>query len=462
MIVTCEKCSTRFELDEDRIPSAGAQLRCSRCKHSFFLPHPSASETDSVHAIAEEAAADATAGVPDATSDLGSAPDEEDDWQFSEEIRTAGDDELDGSDGFEEPGGGIFDEGFDVSALGGDSSSGDLEIDGSFTGPGGDAGSQLDPNALNESGLEIGEVEGPTETVEPSTTPTPPPTVDAPDAGVEAGHDESSFGSVDDFTSWMEDEDDPSPAADESVPQADAAESPVDHAEDPEDPESWDLAPDSDLGSRPTKALPRAVGSISAGAALAERIGSQGAEAASPTPYADELSEPSTLNRVISRLGALAGWAVAIPIVAYVAYLAFESDWKRWAPAPQSYVAGTLAAETTRTAWVETSRSGSLLVVDGVVRNTGASVLWLEGLEIILLGEQGERIPGSSQSLGTPLPEETMREAPLPALQQALAMAHKGFLANPLAPGEVRPFQTIVTELPEGARRLLLEKTEKR
>ena len=37
MVVTCEKCHTRFLLDEDRIKGAKVKARCSRCEHVFWV-----------------------------------------------------------------------------------------------------------------------------------------------------------------------------------------------------------------------------------------------------------------------------------------------------------------------------------------------------------------------------------------------------------------------------------------
>ncbi|MED5263035.1 MAG: zinc-ribbon domain-containing protein [Myxococcota bacterium] len=37
MIVTCEACDTRFQLDDERIPSEGVRVRCSCCRHGFFV-----------------------------------------------------------------------------------------------------------------------------------------------------------------------------------------------------------------------------------------------------------------------------------------------------------------------------------------------------------------------------------------------------------------------------------------
>ena len=56
MVVSCQKCHTRFQLDEARIPKKGVRVRCSKCKHAFFVGKPGA-EDDALHGLAEEAAA---------------------------------------------------------------------------------------------------------------------------------------------------------------------------------------------------------------------------------------------------------------------------------------------------------------------------------------------------------------------------------------------------------------------
>jgi len=45
MIVTCASCLTKFNLDDSRIPAKGAKVRCSRCKHVFYVaPLPETKE----------------------------------------------------------------------------------------------------------------------------------------------------------------------------------------------------------------------------------------------------------------------------------------------------------------------------------------------------------------------------------------------------------------------------------
>jgi len=40
MIVTCASCLTKFNLDDSRIPSKGTNVRCSRCRHVFYVVPP--------------------------------------------------------------------------------------------------------------------------------------------------------------------------------------------------------------------------------------------------------------------------------------------------------------------------------------------------------------------------------------------------------------------------------------
>jgi predicted Zn finger-like uncharacterized protein len=40
MIITCASCLTKFNLDDSRIPTKGVKVRCSRCKHIFYVVPP--------------------------------------------------------------------------------------------------------------------------------------------------------------------------------------------------------------------------------------------------------------------------------------------------------------------------------------------------------------------------------------------------------------------------------------
>jgi predicted Zn finger-like uncharacterized protein len=57
MIIRCENCNVRFNLDENRIKESGSKVRCSKCQHIFVAYRPaSAEEGAPVPDVAEESA----------------------------------------------------------------------------------------------------------------------------------------------------------------------------------------------------------------------------------------------------------------------------------------------------------------------------------------------------------------------------------------------------------------------
>ena len=40
MVIICPECSTKFRVKAERIPDAGAKVRCARCKHVFLAQKP--------------------------------------------------------------------------------------------------------------------------------------------------------------------------------------------------------------------------------------------------------------------------------------------------------------------------------------------------------------------------------------------------------------------------------------
>jgi predicted Zn finger-like uncharacterized protein len=101
VVVVCQKCRTRFQLDESRLSPKGVRVRCSRCKHAFFVA-PRATDDQTLHGLAAEAAASGRAArrKPGPAVDLpgpgqtdaelsrslaaaSSADEPEADWQFN-------------------------------------------------------------------------------------------------------------------------------------------------------------------------------------------------------------------------------------------------------------------------------------------------------------------------------------------------------------------------------------------
>jgi predicted Zn finger-like uncharacterized protein len=40
MIVQCERCQTKFKLNDERVPKGGGKARCSKCQHIFIIEKP--------------------------------------------------------------------------------------------------------------------------------------------------------------------------------------------------------------------------------------------------------------------------------------------------------------------------------------------------------------------------------------------------------------------------------------
>ncbi|MBK7950380.1 MAG: zinc-ribbon domain-containing protein [Deltaproteobacteria bacterium] len=470
VIVTCQECSTSFQLDDARIPASGARVRCSRCKHAFFLPNPSASQSEAVHAVVEQVVQGKLGGTPEPTRDLGPAArtersgagarsePEEEDWQFSQEIRVAGDDERDEeraeveiavgtpsaarADSFDLTG--DFGRGFDPETLAGEEAP--------------QASRGREDKARKAGPAKSG---GPAAESGKSAHPAPV-------------RDETSFGSIDDFSSLIEDEDlsidldapprPPPPPRPSARPAARGADATSGAAEDLGDPESWDIV-GGEGARRATSRVAALIrpksGPGKSSATEASRPGGLDlfAEAELP-PIRDDLDEASARGAVPwAAVGRLAGWAVTLVSVAVVFGSLVRPEWSRRGTEPQRLEIGPFVAETARVGWVESSRSGLLLVFEGELRNTGSTPLRPIPLQLSLLDQSGERLADPPIEAGMPLDAFTLREA---SPQQLVAEREESvarWLAAPLSPGEARRFTAVATveELPRSARRVALE-----
>ena len=46
MIITCENCTKKFEVDADLIPDRGRLLQCMKCQHTWFFKNAISTDTD--------------------------------------------------------------------------------------------------------------------------------------------------------------------------------------------------------------------------------------------------------------------------------------------------------------------------------------------------------------------------------------------------------------------------------
>jgi len=97
LIVTCEQCATQFHLDDAKVPPGGVRVRCSRCKHAFFIEPPGeAPDLGRVDRAAQDALDAEAPPAPAPTEDLSAPsatfdsdfedsddPTNESDWEFN-------------------------------------------------------------------------------------------------------------------------------------------------------------------------------------------------------------------------------------------------------------------------------------------------------------------------------------------------------------------------------------------
>jgi predicted Zn finger-like uncharacterized protein len=101
VVVVCESCSTRFRIDDARIPAKGRLVRCSQCKATFIAKPQDASFEETVQEVVAEVTGSGGQPVPEPAADLfdaggedlgetatrPGAPADDERWEFDEEPR---------------------------------------------------------------------------------------------------------------------------------------------------------------------------------------------------------------------------------------------------------------------------------------------------------------------------------------------------------------------------------------
>ncbi len=461
MIVTCPECDTSFQLDESRIPKKGIRVRCSRCKHAFHLAHPSVSASEAVDEVVQEAVTNEAAPPPAPTADLGdpgasatAAPrseiNNEDaaEWEFNQDIPSTDDDR--GSDGGE-----LFDTGFDRDAPSGLDLATDAAAEASppdpapapepaAAAPVADAAADTPPGLQADAGLDIDAGLG----VETGSA------ADAPASDGEA----SAFGSVDDFSSLMDD--DPidaigAPQADETADElrAQAAEASATYAgegqaDDLGDPEKWDFfdgaAPPETQAPSPQKVALGRIGQLSGTSSAAEDL----ADDWSPGPVAD-VAEKGRVALLLESAGRIVGWTVVIVGFTLGVVSGLWTTAESFVAGERVTQVGPLEAVDMRAQWVDTARAGRLLVVSGGLRNPAPRPVVIPGaLEIALLDRMGAPLGLPSVSAGVALSERQLRELPAEVLTRVRAQAAAQLQSASIPSGGLLPFQVLIFDAP--------------
>ena len=418
MIVTCEKCDTRYRLDESRLSGRGSRVRCSRCKHSFQVKAEAPSGVDAVNEVAEHAAAQAGAphvtqhdllriDTENAAAEAAKAPetsqadadDEDIDWQFNEvppvvpappEPPPKPAPVLDtGTDA--EP--------FDFGALP-DEEAGPQDTASDLLGG---AGSLLGDDASDLHGTPL----------DPSDTVVAPSKEPADDAG---------------FDGWKSlidgEERDENEAVDASAPGAAAA---------------AEASPEVD----PSPGKKVAIGRLAL-VAQGDAVEPVARQRAAPVG-------PPILSRTLNATG----WLSVLALLAFVVHGSLARSGQ--SPTRSAALAG-LVAEDVRGRFVENALGGTFYVVSGQLRKPEGQVSAAEALiQVSLLDAAGAPIEGGRTWAGPALSDAQLRESPPELLRAELATRARSLAQMPVGPVAVLQFDAIFEELPSGAERFLLE-----
>ncbi len=450
MIITCEKCDTRFKLDDDRIPAEGVKVRCSRCKHAFLAQKPESSiEAD--EAVADELARAASGALAEAsTAASGALAD-----AATPASGTLAEAPAPTGGAEEAPGAGGADTDDRTQALGA------LDTD--------ERTRMLDQGSVDfgaadsdeESDWEFNE-DPPVS--EPGIEPTPPgpeiasraseesaplaePEGEAPDSFANLGvmGEVGETRSADPMNEFL--------AAD----PGDAEPS----IEDVGRPEEWDLLGDiAEEGGESFEEHEPAPAAVPEEADPGVEVAREdGAEPSVAEPVAVEapveIPDAADLGPAPSWLQRGARWLGGAAVAGLLGLAAWGSLVPRptLAGGPVAASLGPLQAAEVRAHLVENALAGGLLVVSAELRNPGAAPRVPEGVvRVTLLDGSGRPIVGPEALLARAPSQRALRRESPERLIEAQRSGAQALARTPVAPGESIPVLALFAEAPLEAR----------
>jgi predicted Zn finger-like uncharacterized protein len=426
VIVTCEQCGTQFQLDDAKVPEDGIRVRCSRCKHAFFVESPQRPDVDRADSMARDALAEDPVPAAGQAPEPSRSEEGESDWQFNEDIEQP---QASGA-GYNAP----------VTA--------EAAVDDLL---GGDVGESLEPPAAGlEDGIDLG---GPDLDVDVSPSLeigdgddldlSPPP--EEPPAAAAFDLDAGSAPDLPEDTPELE----TSPALESEGTFGDPL-------EDLGDPDDWeklvpDEAPPAEVGEAAVAHTAQTAQPAPAEAGIVSDV------TAAASRYVEEPALDADIDEVASpvwivRARGVVAWALVSLLCAYAGMVGLWPSY--WTALPEEgplSVAG-LYTESIHGRWIENAVAGPIYVVSGGLHARSAASLPGETLlRIRLLDASGAPIAAESAVVAPPLTTEQLREWNLPDLREVQEAGAVRQAWEPLAPGDRRPFVAIVGRVPPSA-----------
>jgi predicted Zn finger-like uncharacterized protein len=454
LVVVCEKCETRFHLSDEKVPAKGARVRCSRCKHAFFVTPPGGGKEEAIEDVVAEVTDAGGTPTPEPAQDLldtdhgGAEPeprqrpaqlrgeergsgDFEEDWEFNDD--SSGEDPAQPE--FERP---RFGE-FDAAALDPAAKLSEPEI------ASGDTGLIGKPEISSGNAGLIGEPE----TAAGDTDLIGKPEIPAGDAGL-IGKPEPEIPPAGE----------PPPIDPAEAIRAREAELDAPAPDELGSPEDWDFVGKPEV-EPPAESAPAPAVSLAEEDSSAPP--SPVLEDSPVTPRAAQV-EPDQLpwaNR-LAGLASIGGWVLVVLAFSVGMSSVFTQLSGTGAtsgqPAEIAVSGLDLTATEVRGRLLENALVGDLLVVSGNLENRGSNAVtprrtvWVQ-----LVSANGEPIAGARAAAGRALTERRLREQDPDHLRRDLERSAQETARQPLRPGEHVRFDAVFDSVPETATGWVLE-----
>lgn len=449
MIIKCEKCQTKFRLDDSRVTAKGVKVRCTKCKHVFTVQKEEAPaesfELESAYAGFSApvdpkqepvATVEREQSVAEAVPDAASAPEPfEHVSGGSEPVAKRG--EIDFSD-------------FDFNA--GDAESDvtsrfDMPVN-DFTAstippvadePQKDVPNKLEPHADDMFGdIVLPEFKATGEAIsfdfeEESITP-PLPQSESKPSDQNSTSERSSLFSIDtavDAPFNLGDIDFGDEPAKAAVPEM--------HAEVPKPATKIVFPPTDEI--RSTVPAYEAMPSFPEGNSVDE-------QELPPLLIASRRKQSPLFGAVLSIVAVL-----LIAILGYFGYVSFSTP--KEVIVPES---GKISVRAVKAVYIDNKTAGELLVISGEALNQYPKPRAALQVKVTVFDAAGQHAATKNAYGGNPLTEEQLKSLPLDKIEAAMGNQFGDSLANmEVAPGKAIPFVVVLANLPAGSKDFTVE-----